>query len=693
MPVNLEGILDMEDPVNNGKRAVQPAEDAALDRIADLEQAGLLEKYLTRSRLDPRRRRRFRTVMEDIRRRQAAWQHPDDRVTLPIVLWDGQEGWPVVAWLTVGWNAIPALSPGWTGLTDPTKSALTLAGIHAASWLRTHTGVDVQFLPHRISLSVLAAAGGPLPSDLVLDGPSFTGAFAVALLSLWTERALPPDLWIFVQFSQPGNLMPVGRLTEKLGAVLRERLPCRKAIAVVHPTGRRPALPGERAVTLTPGAPFQRLVSAVWPGEESRFALAPLFRAEASVEAMLDPLENGMQLQALVELADWMDQSKVSDRLRFRARRALGAVASRLGNIATARAAMEAALEIGRGCLDNERIDLWDYTELCNNLGVLFTDLHEWARARKWLNAGLSRLEGARGHTVREQGARLRSSLGQMELWRGRPERAEPLLRQALAMLGTGRNLNYLAGALVCRHRAANRKGQAPPPGWLEEAADLLAQSRRWPRFQSETEYLFHRAFLCYWEARLAHERGVQAPGLQDEIESLLIRMPAAVFPLAGAACWLTAAGAGRQGFGRGETKALELLGVLARQDGVILRLLALGWAARLWEAGIDGPAIIQALSREASEKTAECKAVQGATGKRLPEGGMSNARLDREMIRCVLAVLDMLEPLTGAFAAETTWCRQSMNTAGKSWSLTRRSSRLGELGIFLSALAEKIAY
>jgi len=39
----------------------------------------------------------------------------------------------------------------------------------------------------------------------------------------------------------------------------------------------------------------------------------------------------------------------------------------------------------------------------------------------------------------------------------GRPDRGEPLLRSAGAELGEPRNQNYVAGALVARHRRARR--------------------------------------------------------------------------------------------------------------------------------------------------------------------------------------------------------------------------------------------
>ena len=262
-----------------------------------------------------------------------------------------------------------------------------------------------------------------------------------------------------------------------------------------------------------------------------------------------------------------------------------------------------------------------------------------------------------------------------------------------MASLGEGRNLNYLAGSLVCRHHAAARGGRKPSPEWLMEAADLLAQSRRWPRFHSEMEYLFHRAFVLYWETRLAYERGAQLPGILEEVAMLRRQVPRSVFPLTGAACWIAATDSGPARSAASDGMALTLLGELAREEGVILRLLALGWATRLWAAGLDGQAIVRALSGRTGGKTiGEESLLAGMDSDR---SGYRAARAghDRKMVRCVLDTLELLEPLSKAFAEETAWCRERLGLKGRPASRGRYSSNAASLKSFLSDLSEKIAY
>lgn len=686
----------MENPAVRTGDGDGRAVDATLERVIALQQTGLLRNLLDRRRLDPRRERRAAECLARLESLRAAWRPPDGCIALPVIFWDEEDHWPVAAWLTVSRHDGSAWMTAWPSLTDHTRDALVQAGGHAVAWLRRVTGVETAFLPHQYRLAVLGPAGHPFPDDLVLDGPSFTGAFAVAVIALLTGRELTTDLWVLGQLNRTGTVSPVGRLAAKLEAIAREGLPCRRLI-LAAPAGGIPAgIEGCRVTRIPAGESFDRLPSTVWPDAGPPKDLSPLFLTAGDPEVLLSALENRQETSAIKELVRWLDATGAPPRPRFQARRTLGAVANRQGEIATALESMKSALAIAQGCLDTQQIDFWDYTELCNNLGVLYTDIHEWDPAGRWLRKGLRHLAGQRSYTAREQEARLRSSLGQMHVWRGRPEQGVPLLRQALAFLGAGRNLNHLAGALVCRHRAAKRSGARISPAWLDEAEALLAHSRRWPRYRSETEFLFHRAFVIYWEARLAHERGECSSALLGEILDLRRQSPHSLFPLAGAACWLSS---GREFSTLSEepaAAAMELLAELIQGEGVIHHLLSLGWTARLWVSGLDRESLLGAWKGWRAGKGGPLGIPQAGSRSSAPDRPATGR--DQRVIRQALDVLARLEPLSDSFAAELAWCR---NRLGEDLASTgrRRSETQSARGSepdtirFLSALAEKIAY
>ncbi|HPB29408.1 MAG TPA: hypothetical protein PLU41_15765 [Acidobacteriota bacterium] len=621
---------------------------------AELGQAGLLRRHLAAGGRPARRERQLEEAAVQIEARRRGWAPPGGGVAVPVLFWDDAIGDAVAAWLLVDRPAGPPDGRWPAALGGDTRTGFVDAGRAAVAALPGVFGAGASFRPLDYRLRIVTPDG--LPVSRPLRGRSASAAFARAVHALARGRRgerLPAAIG---DVDGAGALRPVERTEEKLTALRREEMDGAGADVV-----------GGAAADGGAGASCRRLAAgmpvAEWLAAEPDAGGTPLPDSGWNLPALIHGLEHSRDTDGLEAVLQALDPAEAPLRHRFLVLRALGAVRSRTGDLSGARAAMAAALDMAEAGLAGEHLDVTDLTELCNNLGVLDTDLHRWRDAAKWLHRGLRLLRRHRGWTARVQRARLTSSLGQLHVLQGRPDRGEPLLRSAGAELGEPRNQNYVAGALVARHRRARQTFRPGDSVWLEEAMELLGRSETAGGFASEQEQQANLCFCLYWRARLEHEAGRRNRATGERIEALAPAGDLPVFPLAAAGVWAGLPAVGERGMADTDAAGRWLARLVRFGDrSPLLRLIALGLTARVLAVGDDAGPVLAAWSY--AGPAGDVPAAFGALG---------------------VAALEPLESLTPAFQREHACCRE-LADGHRRWTGRRFAT-------FLDQLAEKIFY
>ncbi len=644
--------------------------------MKDFGQAGRLVQLA--DGLPARDGRIVRNVARKLTARVPLWN--GEEVSLPVGLWEQSCDEGVAVWLRV--SVRDARTPDRDfapGAAPDTVESFQEAVGHARAFLaRTWgtSGLGAAMMPR---FEFLAPAGAPLPRTV--EGRSASAAAAVAALALLSGWALPPGTCVLGEVLPDGRLKPVEHTPRKREALVREKMGV-TAFWVVEE---------EKDAGQDAGpVPFHRLPPA--DGVEGLFRAIlpdcgdvppPLLRAlpPGELERMVVHLERAQKAAALEHMRQMLTGGDLPPHLAFLLDRALGAVYSRQGNIARALAGMETAARQLDSPAVRDRLEPTEASELYNNLGVLATDLHRWEEALAWFGRARRELDGVRGRAASRGRAMADSSEGQLWMWRGEPERAESLLRQARDVLNEPQNLNYLAGALVLSLRQARRRGEAANPSWAAEARESLAESARRADFANEHAARSHRRFIDYWRARLECESGGPAP---DEPERAEGGEEKALFPEGHGGSpyprvltwsWRLGGPAGAPFRDRPlpPDMAAGLRELFDPAPGSVLPLLALGATLRLWACPAWRAGLLEAWRPAEGSGRGPGTAAASAPG------------APAAVVPLADAVLDRLAPLSPALAARRDELR----------ALPADPSPAGEerLAAFLDRLAETIAY